>query len=138
MSVSSSFDLPKFKAQFEAIRADIASRAPTLTEDIGISSEDLADEADLCATELQTTMWLRLRAREALYLKKVNQALERIARGTFGLCDRCDDPIEARRLEARPTATLCVSCKEHEERLEWLHIDGHRSKSLGHGRLRLA
>jgi hypothetical protein len=42
-----------------------------------------------------------------------------------------------KRLEARPTSTMCIGCKEESERLEHVHIDGHRPKSLGR-KLRLA
>ena len=77
-------------------------------------------------------MRMRLRNREMLYLKKVNEALRRIQDGIFGLCEMCEEPIEVRRLEARPTATLCVSCKEEEERSEKATANGRRHKSLGY------
>lgn len=82
-------------------------------------------------------MRTRLRNREAIFLKKLDEALERISGGSFGLCEDCGDDIEIKRLEARPTATLCVTCKETQERHEHSHIDGHRPKSVG-ARLRLA
>lgn len=46
---------------------------------------------------------------------QVDRALERIASGSYGLCDDCRQPIPPRRLEARPTATLCVSCQGRRE-----------------------
>ena len=76
-------------------------------------------------------MRLRLRNRESLYVKKVDEALRRIESGEFGLCECCDGDIEIRRLEARPTATLCIACKEEEEKKEVLTADGRRHKSLG-------
>ena len=68
---------------------------------------------------------------------EVEEALKRVSGGTFGDCEDCGDEIELKRLEARPTATLCVSCKETQEHREHSHIDGHRPKSMG-ARLRLA
>jgi DnaK suppressor protein len=82
-------------------------------------------------------MRMRLRNREALFLRKIDEALRRIADGSFGECEECGDDIELKRLEARPTATMCVACKEEAERREHVHIDGHRPKSLG-AKLRLA
>jgi len=59
-------------------------------------------------------------------MRKINQ-------GTFGLCDECGGEIEHARLLARPTATLCIGCKEEEERTE-NHIPyNRRSHTLGKG-----
>jgi DnaK suppressor protein len=74
---------------------------------------------------------MRLLNRETLYIKKLDEALRRIEEGTFGECDDCGEDIEIRRLEARPTATLCVSCKEEQERKEILTAVGREHKSLG-------
>ena len=76
-------------------------------------------------------MRMRLRNRESLLIKKIDEALVRIEEGTFGLCEACEEDIEIKRLEARPTATLCISCKEDQERMEGNTADGRRPKSLG-------
>ena len=49
-------------------------------------------------------------------LHEVDAALDRIAKGTYGRCENCGDPIPKARLQAFPRATLCVSCKQREER----------------------
>lgn len=48
-------------------------------------------------------------------MQQVERALERLAAGSYGLCDDCGQPIPSKRLEARPTATLCVSCQSKRE-----------------------
>ncbi|MGQ9476455.1 MAG: TraR/DksA family transcriptional regulator [Actinomycetota bacterium] len=48
-------------------------------------------------------------------LQKVNEALERIDNGTYGICEMCGLPIPEERLEALPYANLCISCKQKEE-----------------------
>jgi RNA polymerase-binding protein DksA len=48
-------------------------------------------------------------------MAQVDRALERLASGSYGLCDDCGQPIPPKRLEARPTATLCVSCQGKRE-----------------------
>ena len=63
-------------------------------------------------------MRIRLRNREASYLKKIEFALLRIKEGNFGECEDCGDEIDVRRLEARPTTSLCIGCKEEQERGE--------------------
>lgn len=55
-------------------------------------------------------------SRDANELSEVNQALERIATGTFGVCLRCGEPIERERLEAHPAARRHVRCQEIEDR----------------------
>jgi DnaK suppressor protein len=121
----------KFKALFENERRNLIYSNRLMNENFHVQPEDLLDSADLTSTELETSMRMRLRNRETLYLKKIDDALRRITDGTFGECNDCGQDIELKRLQARPTATLCLTCKEEEERTERLHIDGHRSKSLG-------
>lgn len=121
----------KFKTLFETQRRNLLYSGNVVNEQFHYPKEDLIDDVDMTSTELETSMRMRLRNREALFLRKIEDALQRITDGTFGVCDGCENDIELRRLEARPTATLCVHCKEEQERSEQIHIDGHRSKSLG-------
>ncbi len=48
-------------------------------------------------------------------MMQIDRALDRLAQGSYGLCDDCHQPIPPKRLEARPTATLCVSCQSKRE-----------------------
>ncbi len=121
----------KFKTLFETEKNRLLFSGSVVNEQFTVQSDDLMDEADFTSFEIDNQMRMRLRNREAMYLKKINEALERIESGTFGSCEKCEEDIEMKRLEARPTTTLCVSCKESEERIEKLHIDGHKPKSLG-------
>jgi DnaK suppressor protein len=127
----------KFKALFEEQKNNLTFSKKVVDESFQVAQDEMMDEADLTASEMETNMRMRLRNREALFMRKVDEALERISLGTFGECDCCGEDIELKRLEARPTATQCVGCKEEAERMESLHIDGHRYKSLG-AKLRLA
>jgi DnaK suppressor protein len=123
--------LKRFREMFEQQKRNLAYTATLVNEDLKPADEDRIDEADLTSSELQTSMRIRLMNRESLFLKKINEALKRIDEGTFGECDSCGEEIELKRLEARPTATSCVHCKEEQERREQLHIDGRKHKSLG-------
>ena len=126
----------KFKSMFEEQRKNLVYTHAVINEDFYVQKDDLIDDVDQTSTEMETAMRLRLRNREALFLKKIDEAIRRIQEGTFGLCEVCDEDIELKRLEARPTATHCVGCKEEQERREQVHIDGQKSKSLG-ARLRI-
>lgn len=123
--------LKKFKKLFEAQKKALLFNDKVVREDFSVNADDRFDEIDQAATDIEQSMRMRLRNRETFYIKKVEEALSRIELGTFGECDECGEDIELRRLEARPTATLCVSCKEEQERKETVTAAGLTSKSLG-------
>lgn len=87
-------------------------------DDIKVDTDDLPDETDLAATEVSQTLAFKLRDRERLLLSKIDQALAKIDDGSFGVCEDCEEPIEPKRLEARPVSSLCIACKERQEHRE--------------------
>ena len=111
--------LNKFKELLSGKREDIVRRAQqTLNEDMTLDSNELPDEMDLASTEYLQSFTFRLRGREKTFLKKIQTALDKIEAGTFGMCEACDSQITIKRLEARPETTLCIKCKEEQEREE--------------------
>ena len=77
-----------------------------------------SDVADIGAAEEQRRWQLRLLEREKKLLDKIDQALERLARGEYGWCAETGEPIGLKRLLLRPTATLCIEAKERQEQRE--------------------
>jgi DnaK suppressor protein len=69
------------------------------------------DPVDRASQEIDFSLELRTRDRERKLLKKIDEALRRIEEHSYGYCDDCGSEIGVRRLEARPTATLCIDCK---------------------------
>jgi DnaK suppressor protein len=111
--------LERFRALLEEKRDDIIKKAKqTLDEDMTLDANDLPDEMDLASSEYLQSFTFRLRGREKSFLDKINKALERIDNGTFGICEECGEEISVKRLEARPETTLCIRCKEDQERAE--------------------
>lgn len=111
--------LEEFRAQLTEKRDEIVRRAQqTLEQDMTLDSDDLPDEMDLASSEYLQAFTFRLRGREKNLLDKIQRALERIDAGTFGTCEECDEPIATKRLQARPETTLCIRCKEEQERVE--------------------
>jgi DnaK suppressor protein len=123
--------LLKFKKVFEQSKKDILFNDRVIREDFSVNTDDRFDEIDQASSDMEQSMRMRLCNRESLYLKKVDEALMRIEEGSFGLCEECEEPIELKRLEARPTATLCVGCKEDQERRELMSANGRMHKSMG-------
>jgi RNA polymerase-binding transcription factor len=81
------------------------------------------DFTDRASLETDTAVQLRARAREHKLIIKIDAALERIERGSYGFCEETEEPIGLRRLEARPIATLSIEAQERHERLERMHRD---------------
>lgn len=123
--------LKRFKKLFEQQKSNVLYNDKVIREDFAVNSDDRMDDVDQASADVEQALRMRLRNREMLLVKKIDDALKRIEAGTFGLCESCENDIEIKRLEARPTATLCIACKEDEERREVLTADGRRHKSLG-------
>lgn len=81
---------------------------------------NLPDPTDRALLESDRNFELRIRDRERQLILKILDALDRIDKGTFGICESCGELIEEERLEARPVTTMCVKCKERQEREEKL------------------
>ena len=117
---------PKQLAHFRDI---LASLKDELSEDIERTVHTMQDEAtvfadpnDRASQESDIALELRNRDRERKLIKKIDESIARIEGGEYGYCDSCGVEIGLKRLEARPTATLCIDCKTLEE---------HREKQVG-------
>lgn len=77
-----------------------------------------ADPADRATLEADRNFLLRIRDRERKLLAKIDEALEKIENGTYGICELCGNEIEEERLRARPVASYCIECKRKLEALE--------------------
>ena len=112
-------ELQRFKNLLEGKRGEIIRRAQqTLDEDMSLDADDLPDEMDLASSEYLQSFTFRLRGREKIFLEKIQKALDKIGDGSFGTCEECGATISPKRLEARPETTLCIRCKEDQERVE--------------------
>ena len=106
------------KAQLEHFRALLLAWKQELMEEVdrtvGHMKQDaanFADPADRATQEEEFGLELRARDRERKLCKKIDEALRNIDLGNYGYCEACGVDIGIRRLEARPTATLCIDCK---------------------------
>ncbi|KDE38704.1 MAG: RNA polymerase-binding protein DksA [Nitrincola lacisaponensis] len=72
---------------------------------------NFADPTDRASQEEEFSLELRTRDRERKLIRKIDEALDRIDDDDYGYCEACGVEIGIRRLEARPTATLCIDCK---------------------------
>ncbi|MCW5197770.1 RNA polymerase-binding protein DksA [Buchnera aphidicola] len=83
--------------------------------DISKKSSNFPDPIDRAVQEEEFNLELRNRDRENKLIKKINKTLKKIQSKKFGYCSSCGVEIGIKRLEARPTANLCIDCKTLEE-----------------------
>ncbi|NUO42111.1 MAG: TraR/DksA family transcriptional regulator, partial [Streptomyces sp.] len=109
-------------------RAELQSEALRLGAEITTSEESLAglmrdsgdgagdDEADTGTKNITREHEMALAANAREMLEQTERALDRLDAGTYGLCENCGNPIGKARMQAFPRATLCVECKQKQER----------------------
>jgi RNA polymerase-binding protein DksA len=114
--------------EVDEARAELLSEAERLQEEISSSEASLAglmrdsgdgagdDQADIGAKNITREHEMALAASARDMLVQTERALERLDAGTYGLCESCGDPIGKARMQAFPRATLCVECKQKQER----------------------
>ncbi len=110
---------PKQRAHFKSILEEMKRG---LSQDIDRTVHTMQDEAtifadpnDRASQESDVSLELRNRDRERKLIKKIDETIARIDGGEYGYCESCGVEIGLKRLEARPTATLCIDCKTLDE-----------------------
>ncbi len=126
------------KKQLETLRLKLIEEKNSLvfndqinTSNIELSKPEGSDEVEQSITDYTNSHLLRFRNREVFYVKKIDKALKKFEKNEYGLCSDCGNWIRFERLLARPTAEMCIQCKEESERDESFSFSGRQSKSLG-------
>jgi DnaK suppressor protein len=99
--------------------------------ELSLSLQEGSDEIDQSISDYNNSHLLRFRNREVFYAKKIDKALKKFEQNEFGQCTDCGGWIRFERLLARPTAEMCIQCKEEAERDESNNFAARQSKSLG-------
>jgi RNA polymerase-binding protein DksA len=119
---------PWTRGELNEVVKELREHQERLTVIVGQSEDELArlmrdagdgagqDQADVGATSFERDHELTVLARERETLSQIDRALSHIDDGSYGVCDSCGNPIGKNRLMAVPHATLCMSCKQREER----------------------
>jgi DnaK suppressor protein len=111
--------------QLEHFRKILSQLKDELSQDIDRTVHTMQDEAtvfadpnDRASQESDMALELRNRDRERKLIKKIEETIAKIDAGEYGYCESCGVEIGLKRLEARPTATLCIDCKTLDEMRE--------------------
>lgn len=104
----SEYELETFRRVLESKRTELISNP---RDSQAIAVERAADAMDQLILAAERDLAVETLSREAMMLGQIEEALQRIAAGTFGICVLCDEPISAARLAALPWAALCLKCQ---------------------------
>ena len=119
---------PWTDAELHEVTAELTADAERLQDELNLAERELDDlmrdagdgagndQADIGSTTFERDHEMSLANNARVMLTQTQHALERIKDGTYGLCESCGQPIGKNRLMAFPRATLCLTCKQREER----------------------
>lgn len=120
MSDISEETLDKVREELERQRAELINKSKLAQNEIRESDQMKGgrDSLDESTEEQGTSTRLRFADRDRNLLMKINRTLERMDNDEYGYCESCEEPIAEKRLLARPVTTMCIDCKEDQEREE--------------------
>ncbi len=104
-----------FRGILHAWKRDLMEEVDRTMHYMQDEAANFPDPNDRASQESDFTLELRARDRERKLIKKIDEALARLEANEYGECESCGVEIGIRRLEARPTATLCIDCKTLDE-----------------------
>jgi DnaK suppressor protein len=104
-----------FRKILEALKAELSEEIDRTVHTMQDEATGFADPNDRASQESDMALELRNRDRERKLIKKIDETIGRIDANEYGYCESCGVEIGLKRLEARPTATLCIDCKTLDE-----------------------
>jgi DnaK suppressor protein len=110
--------LAHFRKMLEEMKRELSQDIDRTVHTMQDEATIFADPNDRASQESDMSLELRNRDRERKLIKKIDETIQRIDQGEYGYCDSCGVEIGLKRLEVRPTATLCIDCKTLDEMRE--------------------
>ncbi len=107
--------LKHFESILKNWKAQLMEEVDRTVHHMQDDAANFPDPNDRATQESEFSLELRTRDRERKLIKKIDESLKAIESGDYGYCETCGIEIGIRRLEARPTATLCIDCKTLDE-----------------------
>ena len=110
--------------KYSAIRRELEKQRQAILDEAGEGltkrerPEAFPDVSDQASAEVDQNFSMRIKEREQKLLKKIDEALDRLNKNIYGICERCEEEIPYQRLKARPVTTLCIACKTLQEQEE--------------------
>src|SRR3989442_1827108 len=114
-----------FRKILESLKSELAQEIDGTVHTMQDEATVFAAPNDRASQESDMALELRNRDRERKLIKKIDETIARIDANEYGYCESCGVEIGLKRLEARPTATLCIDCKRSEEHTSELQSRPH-------------
>lgn len=118
-----SLQLEYFRQKLVVWKAELSHELTETLDNLKEENWQESDMTDRATVETDASLELRTRDRYRKLINKINEALARIEKGTYGYCEETGEEIGIKRLEARPIATLSIEAQERHERDERTHYD---------------
>ena len=109
-----------FKCKLSAQLQDLLPGSDCNLDDLKAPDEHRADPLDQAAHAAERNFSYHLCSRNNMVIREIEQALQDIEAGEYGICGRCNEDISIKRLKASPTARYCISCKAQLENRQML------------------
>lgn len=104
-----------FRALLQSRLDELVGEAHSTMSNLSEGEDTYADPTDRATAESDLNFLLRIRDRERKLIQKIQEAMQRLEEGTYGICESCGEEIGDKRLEARPVTTQCIDCKSEAE-----------------------
>lgn len=110
-------ELNFFKKLLEARKEQIIKNINNSNDEISeLRSNGAVDEIDVASVNADSDLEYLINAKQKVEFQKIEKALKKIENKTYGICEMCDEQIDIERLKAKPHASLCITCREIQEK----------------------
>lgn len=108
--------LEYFRNKLLRMREELVSKSRRLKDDsLSLGTDGIQDMADLASNTYNADILMSLSNAEMNLLREIDAALDKIEKGTYGICEECEEAISEKRLEANPVARYCINCQRMME-----------------------
>ncbi|HEX2966187.1 MAG TPA: TraR/DksA family transcriptional regulator [Syntrophorhabdaceae bacterium] len=105
-----------YRKKLLKMREDILNKAKKLKEDsYTLGTDGIQDMADAASNTYTADILMSISDNDLRLLKDIDNTLDKMEKGTYGICEECEEKINEKRLEANPVARYCITCKRQME-----------------------
>ncbi len=105
-----------YRKRLLKMRENILNKAKKLKEDsYNLGTDGIQDMADAASNTYNADILMSISDNDLTILKDIDNSLDKLNKGTYGICEECEEKISEKRLEANPVARYCITCKRQME-----------------------
>ncbi|NLT21660.1 MAG: TraR/DksA family transcriptional regulator [Syntrophorhabdus sp.] len=105
-----------YRKRLLKMRENILNKAKKLKEDsYNLGTDGIQDMADAASNTYNADILMSISDNDLTILKDIDNSLDKLSKGTYGICEECEEKISEKRLEANPVARYCITCKRQME-----------------------